>query len=232
MNPCSFQDRKANSSPSPGRWAQRSWEPGAQGCTTLQLQAVPWVSAGHGGGRAGMSTRECSISRAVSLPHPTCTSLDILKEQRDPGSASARADRLFPLNSQINRGLEGFPSADTCSKGRIVTCPPSLGASWAVRQGTTAGVFLSDTAQPCACLCSPLSSAVGVVCLGLPPPSPSRREPAASAQNHQSQPRNRAKELSLPRGLSCSHGCHCHPPSSRLCSAAGKATAIFWGGHQ
>lgn len=120
------------------------------------------MSARHGDGRAGMSRNaRRAPSPALSACHiPLAPDLqaDILKEQSDAGSASATTTKSRQAASSEllkQRGIGRVPLSDTCFKGRIVTCPPPLSARWAVRQGTTARVFLSDTAHPCASLYSP-----------------------------------------------------------------------------
>lgn len=109
----------------------------------------------HLGMHTGLHLQHCQP--ATSHLHQTCKLISlrsrVILEAHQPPQPGA--DRLFPLSSQSHGGLEGFPSADTCSKGRIATCPPPLSARWAVRQGTTARAFLSDTAHPCASLHSP-----------------------------------------------------------------------------
>lgn len=96
----------------------------------------------------------------------------ILEEHQSP---QPTADRLLPLNTRSNGGLEGFPFTDTCFKGRTISHPPPPCARWGLRQGAKARVFLSDTAHPCASLCSapvPTLQTLLVCLWSLPPPQP------------------------------------------------------------
>lgn len=96
----------------------------------------------------------------------------ILEKHQPP---QPTADRLLPLNTRSNGGLERFPSTNTCFKGRTASRPPPLHARWGIRQGTGVRVFLSGTAHPCASLYSPPVPTLPtlLVCLGsLPPPQP------------------------------------------------------------
>lgn len=120
----------------------------------------------------------------------------ILEAHQEP---QPRADRLLPLNSPSNGGLEGFSPLLTLAPRGGLALPTITECQLGCQAGNHSEGLPFRHTHPCACLCPPLCRVVDVVCLGLPPPSPSCREPAASARNHQSQPRNKAKELSLAR---------------------------------
>lgn len=98
------------------RGAGTGWQ---EGCTTLQLEAVPWMSAGQGC-PCGNSHRAPSPGMsACHTPLAADLQADILKEQSNPGSSSATTTKSRQAaSSELLRqqGIGRVPLCDTCLK--------------------------------------------------------------------------------------------------------------------